>query len=705
MTDYQEAIQNPQICFEDMELKNGRPSLNNLGLPKPISGRFATVYQINYNSKKYAVRCFLSYYPDQQRRYQILSLYLDKLNLPYMVDFKFLERGIKVKGKWYPILKMEWIEGEPLDLFLKKNLLFNSKLEDLASKFVSLINDLKQHNIAHGDLQHGNILIINGQIKLIDYDGMYVPGLNGLQSHEVGHRNYQHPSRTAKDFGAYIDNFSEWVIYVSILALILDKGLGQRFDPGDEKIILAKEDFDSPNSSLVFRKLEALQDVRIKSLVPVLKSFNKIKDISQIPALYGPGIGSLIDNKKLPDWIEKHQNTNSNRSDNADSKVPWFDEYVSQLAPVNFTYQNVLVERLILGALFISIWGHLTSLYLDLFHFRTAFLSFGFHSTLSMGVLFSRFSNNSELAKLKKLKSRLKFVKRNAAKIENSLNILVNKSLIALMEEEKQVDSLLDKEKALNNKKNMEISQVHSDTNSKLIKIRQKISQLDQAEKNEINNQLAAFKNKILTNELINVHIYPANIAGIGPHLKARLFDLGIKTAADIVKIHTETVYGYRPHEKAYIEKPGGAKVYIPGIGPTKANALYEWKEDLESSLKAKIPLNLPAHLLKEIKSKYDSIRDFLNDQEKELLIEKEQLISNCNQELTALTIRKSKILNDYKFLELDIENLKNELSEKISSCLSLERDILRYKKINFIAYIKGSFPYSKAKQTRNIST
>ena len=33
MSDYQEAIQNPAICFSDPELKLGKPTLNALGLP------------------------------------------------------------------------------------------------------------------------------------------------------------------------------------------------------------------------------------------------------------------------------------------------------------------------------------------------------------------------------------------------------------------------------------------------------------------------------------------------------------------------------------------------------------------------------------------------------------------------------------------------------------------------------------------------
>lgn len=37
---------------------------------------------------------------------------------------------------------------------------------------------LHEKSIAHGDLQHGNILVdSNGNIYLIDYDSMFVPSL------------------------------------------------------------------------------------------------------------------------------------------------------------------------------------------------------------------------------------------------------------------------------------------------------------------------------------------------------------------------------------------------------------------------------------------------------------------------------------------------------------------------------------------------
>ncbi len=136
---------------------------------------------------------------------------------------------LKVKGVWYPILKMEWINGESLSTYIEKNLTNPAAIQSLSQKFIELAKNLEQNSIAHGDLQHGNIIVVGEEIKLVDYDGMYVPGLDGMLSNEIGHPNYQHPIRSEKDFGPYLDRFSEWIIYLSLKAISLDPSLWMTF--------------------------------------------------------------------------------------------------------------------------------------------------------------------------------------------------------------------------------------------------------------------------------------------------------------------------------------------------------------------------------------------------------------------------------------------------------------------------------------------
>ena len=87
--DYNEAIQNPKLCFDDPELKTGQPKLNTLGLPLPITGGFASVYRMQCGQRDWAVRCFLKEFADQQQRYAAISHHLAASKLPYIVGFDF----------------------------------------------------------------------------------------------------------------------------------------------------------------------------------------------------------------------------------------------------------------------------------------------------------------------------------------------------------------------------------------------------------------------------------------------------------------------------------------------------------------------------------------------------------------------------------------------------------------------------------------
>src|SRR5207248_10425515 len=62
------------------------------------------------------------------------------------------------------------------------------------------VRHLEAAKVAHGDLQHGNILVRGGSIQLVDYDGMWVPALSGRDATEIGHRAYQHPERSGQDY-------------------------------------------------------------------------------------------------------------------------------------------------------------------------------------------------------------------------------------------------------------------------------------------------------------------------------------------------------------------------------------------------------------------------------------------------------------------------------------------------------------------------
>lgn len=271
--EYNEAIQNPRSAFADAELQAGQPVLTPLGLPRPITGAFASVYQlVCANQRTYAVRCFLREFGDQQERYAAISAHLANKRLPYMTNFTYLAQGIRVSGHWYPILKMEWLEGDALQVYIERNLDNPAALLNLAEQWVMMTKQLRTAEIGHGDLQHGNVIVSGGQLRLIDYDGMYVPSLSGRQSHEIGHRNYQHPLRSEREFGPHVDHFSTWVVYTSLAALTVQPELWRAHGGGDECLLFRREDFEQPRRSRIFRTLESSSDARVRNLGGVFES-------------------------------------------------------------------------------------------------------------------------------------------------------------------------------------------------------------------------------------------------------------------------------------------------------------------------------------------------------------------------------------------------------------------------------------------------
>lgn len=267
--DYNEAIQHPASCFADDALKRGTVEFNHLGLPRSITGAFASVYRLTENKRSWAVRCFLKFRPDQQERYEKVSQYVMFDELEYTVHFEYLSKGIKVRGGWFPILKMEWVEGQTLDQYLEANVKNRSQMKSLLAKFDQMMAEMKAAGIAHGDLQHGNIMVVNGDLRLVDYDGMYVPKLAGWPSLELGHSNYQHPLRSDTDFDPALDNFSAHVIRTSLLTFIEDSSIWSDSHVGDECLLFKKRDFVKPDQSELFSHLlsHKSQDVKLSSTI------------------------------------------------------------------------------------------------------------------------------------------------------------------------------------------------------------------------------------------------------------------------------------------------------------------------------------------------------------------------------------------------------------------------------------------------------
>ncbi len=317
--DYNEAVQNPAFNLYDPELKEGQVYLDNLGLPRPVSGAFASVYRLKCRNKDVALRCFLHDVTDQQERYAQISKFVLGDDLPYTVGFEYLQHGIQVCQQPLPALKMDWVEGWALDQYLYGRLGEPLELMKLSGSFLKMMDDLKEAGIAHGDLQHGNIIVLpDGEFRLVDYDGMYVPSMQGMHANELGHINYQHPQRKAESFGPYLDNFSAWVIYGSIKALASDPGLWSELMAGDDCLLFRRHDFEAPLYSPAFAALEEHKDLELQKIgrfirgmlsgsieaIPYLKKdFPEIKNLDELKTRSkNRRLGSGKDSGLMPDW-------------------------------------------------------------------------------------------------------------------------------------------------------------------------------------------------------------------------------------------------------------------------------------------------------------------------------------------------------------------------------------------------------------------
>src|SRR5215471_7986790 len=255
ITEYHEAIQHPAHAFVDPDLKQGSVAENNLGLPLVMSGGFALTYAVTTPHRKCAVRCFHREIPEIQQKYDATSKKLRSLAIGCFVDFDFQQSGINVRQKVFPIVRLDWVQGDTLGVWLDKNVNNSRALEKARADFASIARFLEREGIAHGDIQNGNVMVADGDIKLIDYDGMFVPDMRPGHGSETGHRHFQHPQRRTSRFGPEMDRFSFIALDLSLAAVMEDKSLYKKFREGGETIIFKANDFADPQASEIFQRL------------------------------------------------------------------------------------------------------------------------------------------------------------------------------------------------------------------------------------------------------------------------------------------------------------------------------------------------------------------------------------------------------------------------------------------------------------------
>jgi serine/threonine protein kinase len=316
--DYSEAVQTSS-SFADEQLRLANVETTALGLPRSLSGNFATVFCFNCQDRKVALRCFLRNVSDQSVRYKAISKYVLADDLICTVPVEYIEQGIRINGAWYPVLKMEWVEGLTLNEFINNYLKNQMALQLLASYFKEMTLTLRRAGIAHGDLQHDNILISDSELRLVDYDGMYVPELAGCTANELGQINYQHPARAKEHYGTSLDNFSAWVIYLSLTCLSIDPDLWKLLDGGADCLLFRHADFTDPTTSSALKTMLRHRDVRIQRSACMVKHILEFDPLS-IPFLDAIPSAEVLD-RMLPRRIGLPDS-----DDSSDVDQPWYQQ-------------------------------------------------------------------------------------------------------------------------------------------------------------------------------------------------------------------------------------------------------------------------------------------------------------------------------------------------------------------------------------------
>lgn len=277
ISDYIEALRDAEDSLS--ELKDLRLVYDDQGHPIMSSGNFAVVFKMQAPTGQYhALKCFLRDQEERSERYRMIAEELQYVQSTYLVKFRYLESELFVDvpntgGEEYPVLLMDWVDGIPLDQYLKtirnetiinktiinKTIINNGYGKDLlAYRFSLLARWLVTQPFAHGDLKPDNICVRDdGSLVLLDYDGMYVPALSGRKPLEQGSPHYRHPLRSTLPFDEHIDDYSLSLILLSLRAIALDETLYVRYS-SSEYLLLSEQDQLNPYTSPVFKELNRL---------------------------------------------------------------------------------------------------------------------------------------------------------------------------------------------------------------------------------------------------------------------------------------------------------------------------------------------------------------------------------------------------------------------------------------------------------------
>ena len=240
------------------------PVLDNYGEPYRSSGAFAVVFKMKdeQTGKCYALKCFTEEQEGRAEAYRQIAEELEFVNSPYITFVKYLEKELFVDSNCeddeFPVLLMDWIEGETMETYIADHYMDNYAMSMLCYRFCKMAAWLRSQPFAHGDIKPDNIMVrSDGTLTLVDYDGMFVPAMKGQTSPTIGTKDFSHPLRTIDDFDETIDDFALASIALSLKAISLNPSLLQTYGASD-RLLFSAADYMDLSKSKTFTALQGL---------------------------------------------------------------------------------------------------------------------------------------------------------------------------------------------------------------------------------------------------------------------------------------------------------------------------------------------------------------------------------------------------------------------------------------------------------------
>ena len=262
ISEYVKAIQDADDNLE--QLAHLTPVLDDHGEPYRSSGAFAVVFKMQDKStgKYYALKCFTEEQEGRADAYRQIADELDLLDSPYITSVKYMEKELFVDSQCeedeFPVLLMDWVEGETMEAYIVANYHNQSAMSLLCYRFGKMAAWLRSQSFAHGDVKPDNIIIRpDGSLTLVDYDGMFVSSMKGCKSPTIGTKDFSHPLRTMDDFDETIDDFSLASIALSLKAISMNSTLLDTYGASD-RLLFSEKDYRTPSNSKVISALQGL---------------------------------------------------------------------------------------------------------------------------------------------------------------------------------------------------------------------------------------------------------------------------------------------------------------------------------------------------------------------------------------------------------------------------------------------------------------